>query len=460
MATDFDPWLSAAIATEVMTMGQATPAAVQACRDRRLATLVERARRDTRLHADRLRGIDAGAPLESLPVLDKGELMARFDDSVADPMLRWPVVHEFMADPSNIGLPLLGRYVVWESSGTGTQPGVFVQDPTAMAVYDALEALRPRPRASLPGLPGFAPRVAFVGAIDGHFASQATMQRLRRLNPWMAVSLRSFSIMQPIDRLVAQLNDWAPSALASYPTAAALLADEQLRGALRLHLVDVMTGGETLAAGQRAHIESAFGCVVRNSYGTSEFLAVASQCAAGRLHLNADWVIVEPVDAQGRPVPVGELSHTALVTNLANAVQPLIRCDIGDRVRVLPGRCSCGSPLPAIEVHGRQDDALPMSGGKGRAVTLLPMALCTVLEEDAGVFDFQIVRRDARTLALRLGPGAAATPELAAISFARCRDVLRRFAHEQGVSALRVVEERGVPPQAGRSGKVRRVVAG
>jgi len=39
---------------------------------------------------------------------------------------------------TRIGEPYLGRYVVWESSGTGGQPGVFVQNGAAMAVYDAL----------------------------------------------------------------------------------------------------------------------------------------------------------------------------------------------------------------------------------------------------------------------------------------------------------------------------------
>ena len=43
-----------------------------------------------------------------------------------------------------------------------------------------------------------------------------------------------------------------------------------------------------------------------------------------------------------RPVPAGRLSHTTLLTNLANHLQPLIRFDIGDRIvlrrRALPLR--------------------------------------------------------------------------------------------------------------------------
>jgi phenylacetate-CoA ligase len=46
----------------------------------------------------------------------------------------------------------------------------------------------------------------------------------------------------------------------------------------------------------RSCIEQAFGATVRNSYGASEFLPIAWECTHGRLHVNADWVILEPVD--------------------------------------------------------------------------------------------------------------------------------------------------------------------
>jgi phenylacetate-coenzyme A ligase PaaK-like adenylate-forming protein len=52
------------------------------------------------------------------------------------------------------------------------------------------------------------------------------------------------------------------------------------------------------------------------------------------MHVNADWVIWEPVDAQGHPTPLGGLSHSTLLTNLANHVQALIRYDVGDQITV------------------------------------------------------------------------------------------------------------------------------
>jgi phenylacetate-coenzyme A ligase PaaK-like adenylate-forming protein len=459
MDSDFDSWRSVAAAADAMAMALAPPSTLAAVRRRRLAALLASARLRTRLYAERLRGLPDDAPLHTLPVLDKAEWMARFDDGVADPAVTLAAVRAHAADPARIGQPLLGRYAVWESSGSSGRPGLFVQDVGALAVYDALEALRPLAldplgawRLAGPwGGAGAGLRMAFVVAVEGHFASHASVQRLRRLNPLLAPALRSFSILQPLPCLLEALNDWQPRILATYPTAAALLAGEQRRGRLRLALREVRTGGETLGPGQRKAIEAGFGCPLRNSYGASEFLAMAAECARGRLHLNADWVILEPVDRHGRPVPPGTLSHGARLTNLANHVQPLIRYELGDRIRVGAEPCPCGSPLPVIEVLGRHDDALCLSGADGRPVALLPLAIASVMEDEAGVFDFQLCQHDARTLRLRLGAGEEARR-------ARCHQVLQRHALAQGVRGLRIVDEPGRPPQRGRSGKVQRVV--
>ena len=111
-----------------------------------------------------------------------------------------------------------------------------------------------------------------------------------------------------------------------------LLAEERIAGRLRIAPSEIWTGGETLSPAMREFVQRAFGCPVANSYGASEFLSLACECAHGALHLNSDWAILEPVDAQGRAVPAGETGATTLLTNLANHVQPLIRYDLGDRV--------------------------------------------------------------------------------------------------------------------------------
>jgi phenylacetate-coenzyme A ligase PaaK-like adenylate-forming protein len=455
----FNPLRLCAVALDVLAVDHGTPDAILARQRMRLVHLLNAAMQGSRLYGERLRGISAAnVELSALPLVGKTELMQRFDDWVTDPEVKLVELRAFTADQNRIAEPYLGKYVVWESSGSSGQPGIFVQDARAMASYDALEALRrctPQPLQRWLDPLYLSERMAFVGATGGHFASFVSVQRLRQVNPWVAPAMRSFSILQSTSTLIAELNEFAPTLIATYPTVAALLAEEALRGSLHIAPREVLTGGETLTPGVRQRVEQAMGATVRNSYGASEFLSIAWECAQGQLHVNADWVILEPVDEKHRPVPVGEQSHSTLLTNLANTVQPLIRYDLGDQITVSPERCSCGSPLPVIQVSGRRDDALTMRGRDGQAVTLLPLALTTLLEDEAGVFDFQLRQRGPHSLELYLPQRGAE----GAAALERCRKLLQAFARQQGLEPLHIIDKSGTVLRRGRSGKVQRVVA-
>jgi len=459
MSTVFDLLRLSRISLDVMAAQRGSAQAIVQRQRSRLAELLETTLRHSRLYQQRMpAGTNASTPLEQLPTVTRAELMEGFDDWVTDPRLHLDELRAFTADTQRIGEPWLGRYMVWESSGTTGQPGIFVQDGHSMAVYDALEALRrsaPRPLAHWMDPLRLGERHAFVGATSGHFASYVSLQRLCSINPWVAATTRSFSILEPVQDLVAALNAFAPTVLITYPTAAALLAQEAQSGRLRVALREVWTGGETLSPAVRVHIEQGLGGVLRNSYGASEFLAMGWECAHGRMHLNADWVVLEPVDEQNRPVPPGEPSCKVLLTHLANTVQPLIRYELGDHVAIHPQACTCGSPLPVIEVRGRQDDALRMAARNGGSVTLLPLALSTVLEESAGVFDFHLRQVDDRSLVLRLPMEG----EEGRAALARCRTALKAFAEAQGLAPIRLRTELGHPVPRGRSGKACRIVA-
>jgi len=454
----FDAGLLAQATREVLAAQGDGAQALAGRQARRLARLVDVARSGSALYRERLKGITPGqTPLVDWPVVHKVELMQRFADWVTDPALQLDALRAFTADPARIGDAFAGRWQVWESSGSCGEPGMFVQDARAMALYDALEALRrphPSPWQHWLDPMGLTERFAFVGATGGHFASQVSARRLQRLNPWLADRLRCFSILQPVAELVAQLQDFAPTVIATYPSAAALLADEAAAGRLRLRPREVWTGGETLGAAVRQRVQQVLGCALCNSYGASEFLSLGWQCDDGQLHANTDWALLEPVDAQYRPVPAGTRSHTTLLTHLGQFSQPLIRYDLGDRIRLAAQGCRCGSVLPVIEVQGRCDDVLVLTGDQGQPVTLLPLALTTVLEDEAQLFDFQLLQRDARTLLLRLPLPAAD----ASAALNRGCTVLRTWCRQQGLAGVRLIGEAGVALPRGRSGKAQRVV--
>lgn len=429
-------------------------AGIESRRGQRLESLLEAALRAPYL-ASRLgpRPRD-GWRLDALPLFTKPELMAHFDDCVTDPRVRWREAQRFLEGRLAPATPFLDRYALWHSSGSSGEPGIFVSDPHTLAVYDALESvrrpcLRPAARLLDPFMTG--ERVAFVGAIDGHFAGISAFERLRRLNPWLAPRLRALSILQPVDALDGALDAFRPTVVFTYPSTAVILAEEARRGRLAARPAEIVTGGETLTPGMRRFVADAFGCPVASEYGASEFLPLAMECPLGAPHLNADWAILEPADADGRPVPAGTRGDCCLLTNLANHLQPLVRYRLDDRVTILPGACGCGSALPVIEVLGRSDDLLRL----GREEVLLsPMALTAVLEDEAGLFDFQLVQRAADRLELRCRHDGVDDRR----SLARARDVLQAWLLRQGVTGLAVRARHGAPLRSGSSGKVKRVI--
>ena len=112
--------------------------------------------------------------------------------------------------------------------------------------------------------------------------------------------------------------------------------------------------------------------------------------------------------------------------------------------------CQCGSPLPTVEVRGRSDDVLHFRARDGGTVTLLPLALSTVLE-NAGIFHFQLRQTGEHTLQVRLGPGQET-------SIAACRRALNSFAKAQQLAPLELDIRTGQAVVHGRSGKLRRII--
>lgn len=108
----------------------------------------------------------------------------------------------------------------------------------------------------------------------------------------------------------------------------------------------ISTTAEPLLPEIRAALEETFGATVTNSYGSSEGAGTAIGCGAGPwLHLSDDTVIVEPVDAAGRPVPPGTRADKVYLTNLFDHARPLNRDELTDQLALLTDAapCPCGS---------------------------------------------------------------------------------------------------------------------
>jgi phenylacetate-coenzyme A ligase PaaK-like adenylate-forming protein len=297
-------------------------------------------------------------------------------------------------------------------------------------------------------------RTAVVVGTGGHFASVVWLEAERRRSRARRRAYRLFSVQQPLDRLVSGLNGFDPALLIGYPSALELLAEEQDAGRLHIRPVIVESSGESL--GDRAHLAAALGGEVHNAYAASEFSPIALDCPRGWLHVNSDWAILEPVGTDYGPTPPGEYSHTVLLTNLANRVQPIIRYDLGDSVLAKSGPCECGNPLPAIRVAGRRDDVLRLLAADGTFVRILPLAIGSVLDEAPGLHRSQLVQTAPASLRLRVEPEPGA--DAGAVWLSASGKLLEYLAGLE-LGNVGVVRAEEPPEQSGQSGKFRQVIA-
>jgi phenylacetate-CoA ligase len=143
----------------------------------------------------------------------------------------------------------------------------------------------------------------------------------------------------------------------------------------------------------RRRIVQAWGLEPLDFYGTTEaaVVAAARQGQAG-MDVLEDLVVVEVVDEHGRPVPPGVPGRKALLTNLVNHTQPLLRYELTDSVMVAAGPNPLGLPYARLAaVDGRNDDVITLPGAGGRPVTVYPFRLRAPFAELLEVPQYQVV---------------------------------------------------------------------
>lgn len=397
--------------------------------------------------------------LSDLPPVTKRDLMAHFDECVTDPQVKYADVSAFIADPSLVGVPYLGRYAVWRTSGTTGSPGIFLHDEAALTIYIALLYVNGylswiTSASDLWQIVRRGRSVSFVYATGGHFAGTGFATITYQLSFGSLETPPALSAQLPLPDLVSALNANDPVILSTYPSVLAVLSHQQIRGSLRIKPRLIATGGECLTPVIREQAERAFGCKVHDTYAATEFIGIAFDCKHGRLHVSSDWVILEPVDSDYHPVAPGSPSHTVLLTNLANRVQPLIRYGIGDNVTSYRDVCPCGSPLPAIQVEGRDDEILAFETLAGEPVELMPLPLAAAVEVVPGVMRFQIIQTRVRALKVRLEVMADADADKV---WQMVIDRLRTYLDSQKLSAVTLERSDERPSQHALSGKFRHV---
>ena len=162
----------------------------------------------------------------------------------------------------------------------------------------------------------------------------------------------------------------------------------------------LISTAETLQCGQRELLESQLAHEVFDSYGSREFMNIASECSmhAG-YHVASDNLRMEVVDDDGNPVEPGEQGRI-VVTDFHNAATPFVRYEVGDNgIMAPPGEpCRCGRPFPLLRrVEGRTQDVILTRRGRVSALNIQD-----VLEHFEWVEGYQLLQPSREALVIRL----------------------------------------------------------
>jgi phenylacetate-CoA ligase len=252
----------------------------------------------------------------------------------------------------------------------------------------------------------------------------------------------ALNIRATIDEQLRWLERVRPAYLSTFPTNLRALAQEALARGLRLPgLRQVCTYAESPPPGLAALARRAFDCTLADIYSSEETGPIAFQCPRHEhYHVQAEHLIVEVVDAAGRPCAPGETGRV-LVTDLHNFATPLVRYEIGDHAEA-GAPCDCGRGLPVVKrILGRTRNMLRMPGGQLRWPSLPSGDELGTL---APVRQFQLVQQDFTRFELRLVAARA-------LSGAEEERVRAAFVRDLGGGVeLALVYLASIAPGAGR----------
>ena len=435
---------------------QKLPAAQrQKLQDQRLRQLVAYAKLNSPYYSGLYADVPEDFSLSALPATNKRDLMEHWNDWVTDRTVTLEQINTFMEDKDNIGRKWQKKYMVLTTSGSTGNPLVMLCDDTVNNVMGAISASRSYARKE--DLRTFIRKGGKSMGVfaDGGFYLANSSIRARLLTiPWKKRQLGISSALYPTEKIVEQLNHFQPAMLGGYPSNLELLIDEQKSGRLHISPVIIMTGGEYLSDSLRKRLADAFHCYVQTSYACTEGGAVACECTQQHFHINDDWVIVEPVDAKGKPVPDGQLADKYLLTNLFNYTQPMIRYEVTDRIVYHSEPCPCGNPSPWIEVEGRNDDVLTLEKN-GMELRVPPLAIYAQLKEVHELRRFQLLKYPGNRLELRLEPMPDVSRETA---FEKASHALITCLNIYGVEEPEISLSEELPQQHPVSGKFKHVI--
>jgi len=322
--------------------------------------------------------------LDSVPRIDKAEMMAHFDQINTAGLKKKDLIEFQLAQDRTGSLGLFpGGFSAGVSSGTSGNKGLTVLSKTERELYSCLLWAR--------------------NGIPAAVKNRRVLFALRTNNPAF-MEVQSFGVKicyvdytHPAEDLVKIINSRDLNILAGPPSLLAMLA--RLASSIGHRIDVVISYAEVLSEKTRQDIGSAFGAPVVEIYQSSEGF-IGSTCRMGRLHLNEDVILV---DLEETPDTLGK-ARNVVVTDLYRTTQPVIRYALNDILEVSPEPCSCGSCFRVISrIQGRSDDIFHLKDPAGGVRYLFPdYVQRAIIHASDEIIEYQAIQHSIDAIEIRL----------------------------------------------------------
>lgn len=415
----------------------------------RLKELVAFARENSPYIRDKYKNLPEDYDLTDIPTSSKKEIVEHYEEWVTDREVNLEDVRQYLDSEDRYERPYLNKYSALTTSGSSGNPFYMVRDSYHNTIHATLMSQR-----LMRGYGGNVDlskdRAACLVYPDPHVSSYNSLLRMKRAQKEYADNAIAISPLLPKEEIIKQLNDFNPNVISCYPSVLCQIAHEQAAGNLKINLKGIFCSAELLTQEMYELLTNSFNCPVFNNYCSTEGGEIAMASGCTHLHINEDWVIIEPIDENGEVITSEDKwSSGVLVTDLSNYIQPIIRYRMEDSIRIHTN-CACKNSLPYMDIRGREAGLIEFAGRSLRFINI-----GFLLEDRLGTYAVQVIKKSDHLMELR-----------SMISVADGRDdylkkameIIKEHLDEEGCTNFEIIISMEDPVRNRCGGKVSRYV--
>ena len=317
--------------------------------------------------------------LPKLPIITKQELVDNFETTVPSPLNK---KHSFiMGTSGSTGQPIqVYKDYIWLAHILGY--GIRMLKMHKMGL----------------------PKAAFILDIN---ANSSIENRTKGFYKFFTKRGLLIPVELDIMQIIKQLEKSNVNYIATYTGVMRELATLRNNGMVKnLKIKKVGLTGEILDEYTRKYIEEAFDCYCYSSYITTEGGAIAIECENKKMHINSDYVMVEVVDQDGKPLPAGKDGNILLTCYDGGYGTPIIRYNgCSDVGQLLTDKCNCGLNTPIMgPIKGRSVDSIYLPDGRiFHAFSMtIPMEKIQLIYSNGRIRQYQIVQHELNKITISL----------------------------------------------------------